>query len=110
MVTATDDQSDQLSALEAGVSELRTEFREFAAETNARLTSLESGVSELRAEIRADIRALNDRQDRLQAENALNQTATNARIHRVFWAVISVGLLIGAGIIGTMLTLVFHLT
>ena len=132
MVTATDDQSDRLTALEIGVSELRAELHDFAAQTNARLTALETGVSELRAELRADIRALNERQDRFQAEitdrldrfqientrfqaeitDRLDrfQAATNARIDRVFWAVISVGLLIGAGIIGTMLTLVFRLS
>ena len=139
MVTTTDDQSDRLTALEAGVSELSTEVRVLST----RVTALETGVSELRSEIRADIRALNDRQDRLQAdmtdrldrfqaemtdrldrfqaemtdrldrfqaENARHQAATNARIDRVFWAVISVGLLVGAGIIGTMLTLVFRLS
>ena len=128
MVTAADDQSDRLGALETGVSELRTEVRILSA----RLSALETGVSELRTELRADIRALTDRQDRFQAETTdrfdrfqaeMNDRldrhyadlsaridALGARIERVFWAVIAVGLLIGAGIIGTMLTLVFRLS
>ena len=110
MVTATDDQSDRLSALETGVSELRTEVREFAAQANARLNALETGVSELRGEIRADIRALNDRLDHHYTNMSTRIDVLGARIERVFWAVIAVGLLIGAGLIGTMLTLVFRLS
>ncbi len=106
MVTATDDQSDRLSALETGVSELRTEVRVLSA----RVTALETGVSELRAEIRADIRALNDRLDHHYTNMSTRIDVLGARIERVFWAVIAVGLLIGAGLIGTMLTLVFRLS
>ena len=84
MVTATDDQSDRLAALETGVSEMRADLREHASQTNARLTALETGVSEMRA----DLRQVND------------------RIDRVFYAVI----VVGAGIIGAILTLTFRLT
>lgn len=98
MVTATDDQSDRLSALEAGVAELRAEVRENAAVTNARLSALETGVSELRA----DIRAVYDRLDRHQAE-------ISARIERLYWAIVGVGvavIVVGGGIIGALIALV----
>ena len=80
MVTATEDHSDRLSALEAGV----TDLRERAIETTTRLTNLETSVSEMRS----DVRQIND------------------RIDRVFYAVI----VIGAGIIGAILTFTFRVT
>ena len=100
MVTATDDQSDRLSALETGVSELR----EHAAATNARLSALETGVSELRAELRTDIRAMNDRLDRHQGE-------ISAHIERLYWAIVGVGvavIVVGGGIIGALIALVLR--
>ena len=127
MVTATDDQSDRLTVLETGFSELRAEVRAL----NARLASLETGVSELRAEIqaeiralnarltavetgvsdiRADIRALNDRLDRFQVENTRFQSENAARIERVFWAVVGAGVavvVVGGGIIGTLIAALF---
>ena len=135
MVTATDDQSDRLTALETEVSELRGEFREFAAQTDARLSALEAGVSD----IRADIRALNARQDRYQAEMnerldryqaEMNerqarfqsemtarldkfQAENAARIDRVFWAVVGAGVAIFVGaiaIVGAIFTAIFRLT
>ena len=104
MVTATDDQSDRLSALETGVAELRVKSRENAVQTNDRLSALETGVSELRAELRTDIRAMNDRLDRHQGE-------ISARIERLYWAIVGVGvavIVVGGGIIGALIALVLR--
>lgn len=102
MVTATDDFSERMTAVEVAVQEVNAELRV----VNARLSALETAVSEQRA----DIRQLNARLDNFQSETNARIDALGARIERVFWAVIAVGLIGGAGIIGTMLTLVFRLT
>ena len=124
MVTATDDFSERMTAVEVAVQEMNAELRV----VNPRLIALETAV----AEQRTDIRQLNARLDSFQSDiNARLDTVQSeanarlatvqsdingridslgARIERVFWAVIAVGLIVGAGIVGTMLTLVFRLT
>ena len=124
MVTAADDLSERLSAVETGVQEVKSELQV----VNARLTALETAVLEQRADTRqlnarldavqSDINTrldavqsdINTRLDAVQSGLNARIDALGARIERVFWAVIAVGLIVGAGIIGTMLTLVFRLT
>ena len=113
MVTATDDFSERMTAVEAAVLEVNAELRV----VNARLTALVTAVTEQRSDIRQLNARLDNfqseidtRLDRVQSETNARIDALGARIERVFWAFIAVGLVVGAGIIGTMLTLVFRLT
>lgn len=102
MVTATDDFPERMTAVEMAVQDMNAGLRV----VNARLTALEAAITEQRT----DIRQLNARLDSFQSDINGRIDALGARIERVFWAVIAVGLIVGAGIVGTMLTLVFRRT
>ena len=102
MVTATDDINSRLAAVEAEIHNI-----------NVRLAVLEADIRNINtqlAEINANQRQLHDRIDRLEQNVNIRIDALNARIERVFWAVISVGIVTGAGIVGTMLTLIIRTT
>ena len=76
MVTATDDISARIAAVEADIRSINTQLAELNANQRQIREELQSERAQRQAElqdIRADIRA------------------TNARIDRVFWAIIAFG-------------------
>ena len=100
----------RLTALETAITEQRTDIRQLNArlehnqsEINAHLDSAQSDANARLDTVQSDI---NSRLDSLNGRI----DALGARIERVFWAVIDVGLIVGAGIVRTMLTLAFRLT
>ncbi len=74
---------------------------------NARLDTVQSDNNTRLDTVQSDISAC---LDSFQADINGRIDSLGAGIERVFWAVIAVGLIAGAGIVGTMLTLVFRLT
>ena len=101
-ITDTDDTNARLTAVEVRLAVVETEIRNI----NTRLEDFSARLDDTNA----NIRQLSDRIDRMQADTNARLDLLASRIERVFWGVIAVGLLIGAGLIGTMLTLIFRLT
>ena len=98
MVTATEDHSDRLSALEAGVTELRADLRVHAATTTTRLTNLETAVSAMRTEMQA-----------MRTDHQADIRALNAQIHRIQWSIIGFGSALVITMLGMIITLIFKL-
>ena len=79
---------------------------------NPRLSAVEArldGIDTQLTEIRADIRQLNDRLDRMQADTNDRIDRLSARIERVFWGVIAMGAGIILSMLGLIITLVLKL-
>ena len=102
MTTMTDDISARIAAVEADIRSINTQLAELNAnqrqireELQAERAQRHTELQELREELREELRA------------------TNARIDRVFWAVVGAGVAIFVGaiaIVGAIFTAIFRLT
>ena len=92
MVTATDDISARIAAVESDIRNINTQL----AELNANQRQLRD---EVRAELQAERAQRQAELQELRTELRTELRAVNARIDRVFWAIIT----FGSGIILTII-------
>ena len=97
MTTMTDDVPNRLDRLEAKVDSLETgvqELRENVRELTGRVGALETAMQELRADLRE-----------MRSEHQADLRQVNARIDRVFYSVIGVGV----AIVGALVALIIRI-
>ncbi len=131
MVTATDDLSERMTAVETGLVELRGEMQANHRETNARMTAVETAVSELReyqratnaliislqqsmidgvtARIDALQQSMDTRIDLVTARIDTLQQSVNSRIDRLFYAIVGGSAAMMIATVSALLTLVLTL-